>query len=757
MIKSIKPEITLAPKPRLAEQAAVNRARLDAMTAVTKKMDDAKPAHEHVREIQVVPTIFPSFDYQVGVGGLPIGKIVLIHGASANGKALADGTPVLTNQGWKAIEQLVVGDMVIGSDGKPHQVLGVFPQGEKQLYRVEFTGGREVECSGDHLWKTRTTIERRKASNRIGPRPERKRIPTGREGAWTVRALSEIDVADEHEIPMLSGPIEFERLGELPLDPYLLGLLLGDGGFTDPTPTFTKPEPDLIDAVAALLPDNDSVTDKPRNGRLSAVRIVGGETRRRLEKLELYRKRSWEKSIPLLYLRASVSDRLELLRGLMDTDGSVLNDGIGVEFSSTSDKLADDTAELARSLGGVVKDEKRTARYTYKGQSLEGRPSRRLRITFNDGTVPVKSEKHLSRWKGRDGVKIRRTAMTKITPTRVASCTCISVDSPDSLFVTRDYLLTHNSPFGIGLGRSFLERDHFFDFVDAERATDAKWLRTLMGPTYEHPGFTTPAKIGHYEDVRAHARRWADAIGNAREKAPPELKDMTGLMLVDSINRLMPKSLWDELSKATKADDEDGKKKKGRFAKAKTGIDGMGGRAGQIKAAFNAAWLGELVPLCADTRTTVVIIARETREDGDGFMADDIITVNGGRALLYDSSLWLRVVDQMVWAKKGDDAKGELVGFKHAIEIRRSKVGARREKIPEAYYHTSNGATSPEGFDRARDVLELALELGVVELSGAYYSLEGEVLGQGKEKALEHARGDRSVLELMEASCRAKF
>lgn len=314
------------------------------------------------------------------------------------------------------------------------------------------------------------------------------------------------------------------------------------------------------------------------------------------------------------------------------------------------------------------------------------------------------------------------------------------------------------TPFGIGLGRSFLERDHFFDFVDAERATDKKWAKALLGDFYEHPGFTTPGMIGAYEDVRAHARRWADGIGNARAKGLID-EDTTGVMLVDSIGRLMPKTLWDELGKATKADEDEAKaKKKSRIAKPKKGIDGMGGRAGQIKAAFNAAWLGELVPLCADTRTTVVIIARETKEEGSsngGFFADDIITVNGGRALLYDSSLWLRVVDSPIYV--GPEGAKQLVGFKHTVEIRRSKLGARREKIPEAAYFTSNGVAAPLGFDRYRDVLELGIELGAIEQKGSYYHLDGEVLGQGKEKVLEKLRAEPGMLELAEATCRQKF
>ncbi len=311
------------------------------------------------------------------------------------------------------------------------------------------------------------------------------------------------------------------------------------------------------------------------------------------------------------------------------------------------------------------------------------------------------------------------------------------------------------SPMAIGFGRSFLERDHFFDFIDAERTTPAEWMRALMGDHYDHPAFSAPDKIGMYEDVRSHVRRWAEGIAEARIKGHiPE--DTTGIVVVDSINKLVPKSLWDELSKNLAPSDSDsGDKKSWRKGKAKPGIDGMGGRAGQIMAAFNAAWMNEIVPLMAETQTTMVLIARESVEPGQGMFADDIIKVKGGNAIKYDSSLWLRVTDSPTWVKTGE--KSDLVGRKHTIEIRRSKVGAKKEKIPEAAYHTSNGVASPLGFDRPRDVLMLAEDMGVVELSGSYYKFDGSQLGQGSVKVLEKMRADPGLCERIEAACREKF
>ncbi len=311
------------------------------------------------------------------------------------------------------------------------------------------------------------------------------------------------------------------------------------------------------------------------------------------------------------------------------------------------------------------------------------------------------------------------------------------------------------TPFVIGLGRSYLERDHFFNWIDAEHSTQASWMRTLLGPYYEHPGFTAPQNIRTYEDVRAGLRRWCEGIGEAREKGVID-KNTRGVAVIDSIRKLVPKALFDELSKmAAKAVGESAEKSGGRFnkGKPKKHIDGAGGRAAQIKAAFNSALVDEFIPLLAETQTSLVVIARETKEAAEGFFDQDTFKVGGGEALKYDSSLWLRITDKKLWDEVGG-GEVELAGTRHEIQIERTKHGPRLASRAVAAYHTSNGARSPLGFDRARDVFELALELEVITLKGAHYSFETNKLGNGKPAAL---KGVREHVALIEAACRERF
>lgn len=290
--------------------------------------------------------------------------------------------------------------------------------------------------------------------------------------------------------------------------------------------------------------------------------------------------------------------------------------------------------------------------------------------------------------------------------------------------------------FTLGLGCSFLERGHFFALIDAERSTPEEWLRELMRDKFDHPGFVALPSSSYEQTVDA-VREFCDGVAEARIKNRiPE--ETTGIIVLDSLRKLVPKNLIGKLQKGSE----------------KNGVDGIGGRAGQIKAALNAAWVDELVPLLADTKMAMTMIARET-EDPNAGMFDDQFKVGGGKAVFYDSSLAIRIVRRYIPHPDEELAKtGSHVGERHTIEIRKTKVSQKRSKRPRGYFHTSNGAMpgSPLGFDFARDLFELGRELGVVEQKGSWYSLDGEKLGQGEVAVLKRLWGDAETLATLERS-----
>lgn len=295
--------------------------------------------------------------------------------------------------------------------------------------------------------------------------------------------------------------------------------------------------------------------------------------------------------------------------------------------------------------------------------------------------------------------------------------------------------------FTLGLGRSFLERGHFFAFADAERTTPPDWLKTLFGQWHDHPAFVA-LPIHTYEQTVDGVRDFCTKVAAARDKGdlPP---DVTGLIVIDSIRKLVPAGL---LKTLLKEGAEGSKKSKG--------VDGFGGRAGQIKAALNAAWVDELIPLLADTRMAMAVIARETTDPNAG-MYDEGIKVGGGSALYYDSSLDIRVSRRFI--RDGDD-KGRIYGERHTLEIRKTKVAKKEEQHPRAYFHTSNGTLSPEGFDRPRDLVELGIATGIIELKGSWYSYdtgeESGKLGQGEHGAVKFLHANPPTMALIEEAIR---
>ncbi len=304
----------------------------------------------------------------------------------------------------------------------------------------------------------------------------------------------------------------------------------------------------------------------------------------------------------------------------------------------------------------------------------------------------------------------------------------------------------------IGLEGSFLARGNFVGHIDAEFTTPIGWVEQLIGSYARSNGYVA-LRPRTYEEARDAVREFCDGIAEAREKREVDEKT-TGIVVVDSIRKLVPKKLFDELLKAQTADDEE-TKGKGRFGKKPKGIDGAGGRAGQIKAMINAAWLDELVPMLGQTKTTAVIIARETEVESDNPFAGPQHKIGGGKALYYDSSLVVRVTrDQFLY--ESTEKGAPLIGERHAVEVHKTKISGREERWPTAYFHTSNGNLFPAGFDRTRDVLDLALMLDVVEVKKSWIAFDGHNLGNGMIATLKMLRERPTVLAKIEERIAAK-
>lgn len=302
--------------------------------------------------------------------------------------------------------------------------------------------------------------------------------------------------------------------------------------------------------------------------------------------------------------------------------------------------------------------------------------------------------------------------------------------------------------FTLGLMGSFLQRGHFALFVDAERTTPMDWAQAMMGETALSPNFFA-LRPHSYEETVEQVRAFLLELDRAR-KAGEVDPDTSAIVVVDSIRKLVPKGILEKILKST-----EGQK----------GIDGMGGRAAQIKAAMNAAWLDELTPLLEDTRAGFIAIAREAEDpDADPWAkkAGRAFKVGGGKAIYYDSSLVMRVERASFVAEKitNEDykagARGKVFGERHRVTIHKTKVAGKDDKQVVTYFHTSNGTMVPAGFDLPRDLVELGVTLGVIKKKGTWL-MWGRVKWQGEHAAVRKLHAEPDKLALLEEEVRGAF
>jgi phosphate starvation-inducible PhoH-like protein len=374
------------------------------------------------------------------------GVIEIAPLAFMRGRAQPLGQPVLTPSGFRPIGSLRVGDLVIGSDGLPTPVLGVYPQGRKEIFRVRAQDGASTLCCAEHLWFVTTPDDRR--HGKAG------RVLETREMVGRLRRNHQ----RRFELPVLSAPVQVAPR-EVPIDPYALGLLLGDGcPTTKTTPSFTTADPELADALEAALPDIelkrkssvDYVLRHIHGGRGGV--IVSNPVTVALRELGLAGTRSKTKFVPPLYLHNSAEVRLAVLQGLLDSDGGPVTQRgrtCRIQYSTNSKRLADDVVFLVRSLGGVAYTRRRGAKGRPPGRA-RGRAVHHRSDTFvldvrlPAGVEPFRLGRKLDLYRTHGGGRPMRF-VDSIEPAGEAQTVCIQVAAADSLYVTDDFLVTHNT------------------------------------------------------------------------------------------------------------------------------------------------------------------------------------------------------------------------------------------------------------------------------------------------------------------------
>jgi len=386
------------------------------------------------------------------VADLLSGNNVYLYGKAGSGKAQPLYSKIATPDGWKAMGDLSKGDTVYSSDGKPTKVTGVFDRGVRDIYRITFSDGSYTDCCDEHLWAVYNY-----------------NYMAGKETKVMALSAFKDNIIKKHgggkyRIP-ISQAVQYKAKKHV-IHPYVLGVILGDGGMTNENITITTPDTFIVKKVSALLPDTLELRlFKQEEGKCPTygIRLKDKKTkinvyRHELIRLGLMYKKSIDKSIPAEYLFDSIENRQQLLLGLNDTDGSA---SVSMEFSTSSEKLSQDYVELIQSLGGTCRVKSRIPKFkNSKGEVAYGHVSFRLYPKVMNElelfSLPSKKSKVPKRTKYFPSRVIYSVEFIGKLPAR-----CISVANESHLYLTDSYIVTHNTYLAEAIATTIMGQKKF--------------------------------------------------------------------------------------------------------------------------------------------------------------------------------------------------------------------------------------------------------------------------------------------------------
>lgn len=366
---------------------------------------------------------------------------VLVAAAAGSGKCIPDYCEIPTyNKGLKKVSDIKIGDLLIDRKGSPTKVIGVFPQKEeKEIVKIHFNDGRIAECCEEHLWNIQYKIHK-------GVKYK------------TVSVKEMIDIVNKKGYKkqkdgyilkiQVNEPVKYYKK-DLKIDPYVLGLFLGDGSFRESTLHFYTNDYELVEKIeqktrwtAYRYKDDKHIYRyqfRRNTGYLNPINTSEFLT----DYPELVNSISYEKFIPEDYKFSSIEQRYELIQGLMDTDGYVDERG-RCSYTSTSLILIKDMEFILRSLGFIVTiEEDKRDKYTLGicyTLHIQGKIENKKKL--------FKLSRKLERFNNlENSIYLKdNIAITKIEKTGIKTkMTCFLVDNDEHLFLMNDYIVTHNT------------------------------------------------------------------------------------------------------------------------------------------------------------------------------------------------------------------------------------------------------------------------------------------------------------------------
>lgn len=358
--------------------------------------------------------------------------LTLLAGKAGCGKAQPLYSNIYTPDGIVKMGDLKIGDSILGVN-KIVKVIGIYPQGVEDVYEIKFSDKTKTVCSLSHLW----SVQRKKSSS---------------DSEWIIKTtkelLDDIQVGIEYRIP--SNEISHFKHKKVLINPYLMGILLSEGNLREGTTTFSTSDSFIIDKLSNILSDDDVYIKHKSNYDYSIKKKNRDNNKHFICKIlstyNLNGKLSYDKFIPDDYKYNSEEVRIELLRGLMDGDGFISKKGLSF-YNTSSEKLANDVAEVFRSFGARVIIRHKFPKYLYKGEMITSIHSHyELAITVKAPerfvSLPRKRDRLLNR---KSDIKYTNRIIKSISKIGQTETQCIKVDSEDELYITDNFIVTHNT------------------------------------------------------------------------------------------------------------------------------------------------------------------------------------------------------------------------------------------------------------------------------------------------------------------------
>lgn len=378
-----------------------------------------------------------------------------------NAKALALDTPIPTPWGWKTMGSLQVGDQVIAIDGSITRVVDESPIHEDHdCYRVTFSNGEQIVADGGHRWETTARVD--SVGVGVGGAPKKggmmRRVRTTAEIFQTQTYGARGDRNHSLAMPEAMRGMAASFL----VEPYVMGAWLGDGSSNGASIYCAKPDAGHMEAQIKVA-DYEVCARADRTAVRLIVRPVGSiaSMAERDGKYAATIARDLAKSgvlgrkyIPSGYLRASYAQRLALLQGLMDTDGTINKDGGCISFTTTSPELRDGVCELLATFGMKFSTTEREN--VCNGRRL-GTPNWLIQFfTTRDRLEVFRMPRKLARMRVADPAKgaarSRSVQITSVERVPSVPVKCIAVDHPSHQFLAgRTMLPTHNTTLSAGI------------------------------------------------------------------------------------------------------------------------------------------------------------------------------------------------------------------------------------------------------------------------------------------------------------------